>query len=174
MASKLYGQPTYPLLSKEEETLRKIFDIYSVTPGDFSRPMRFMNLELLIKFLNELSAFSQVLQDLDIELVKAFFALIDRDCDGKISYREFTGWWRSEFSSRAKYHVFETQSRVRLRTAWRLFQRFAIGKCIPYHRFEYMMDYLKIHYSDTDFDVLDLNADGKLSFAEFSDWLNWY
>jgi len=36
------------------------------------------------------------------------------------------------------------------------------------------MDYLKVHYADTDFDVLDLNSDGKLSFAEFSDWLNWY
>lgn len=174
MASKLYGAHRNVHLTKEEETLHKIFDIYSVTPGDFSRPMKFMNIPLFTKFLEDLSKFSSVLCDLDKELVNAFFALIDRDCDGKISFHEFTGWWRSEFSPRTKYHPLEPDVRLKLRMAWRLFQRFCVGKCIPFHRFEYMMEYLKVHYADTDFDIIDTNADGKLSFAEFSDWLKWY
>lgn len=159
--------------SKEEATLRKIFDLYSVTPGDCS-PMRFINLHLLEKFLENLSAYSPILKDLDMELVKAFFALVDRDCDGKISYAEFTGWWRSEYTTRERYDIFRQETRPLLRSAWRLFQRFCIGKCIPYRRFEYMMDYLRVHYSDTDFDVIDLDSDGVLSFSEFCEWLKWF
>lgn len=174
MASRLYGcEGGHHDMSQEEITLHRVFDMYSVTPGDHRDScMRFINLPLLTKFLNDLSVHSPVLKDVDPELVKAFFALVDRDCDGKISYMEFAGWWKSEFSQRSRYRVFE--SREIFRAGWRLFQRFAIGRSIPYRRFEYMMDYLRIHLDDTDFDVLDVNADGVLSFSEFSDWIKWY
>lgn len=162
-------------MTKEEATLHKIFDIYSVIPGDHHDScMRFMNLTLMTKFVGDLSCHSPVLKDVDGELMNAFFALVDRDCDGKVSFREFSGWWRSEFSVRTRYHIFETYVRPLVRTAWRLYTRFSIGRSIPYRRFEYMMEYLRIHYSDTDFDVLDLNSDGVLSFSEFCDWLNWF
>lgn len=159
--------------NKEMTTLKRAFSIYSVTPSDVKTPY-FMNVMQVSKFLEDLSSYNPILKNIDDELIKAFFSLIDVNCDGKIFFDEFVAWWRGEISCRERFETFKPDKRELLRKAWRIFHRFSIGNVVPYRKFEAMMGYLNVPYASIDFDLLDLNNDGVLSFSEFCDWLKWF
>lgn len=156
---------------RELSTLKKVFSIYSITPSN-PRDEYFMNVIQVQKFLGELASYNPVLKSVDDELVKAFFSLVDVNVDGKIFFEEFVEWWRGD--SRERYEVFKPEKRELLRKAWRIFHRFSIGNVIPYRKFEGLMGYLNTPHSSIDFDILDINNDGVLSFSEFCDWLKWF
>ncbi len=159
--------------NREYDTLRRTFHIYAVTPcreGD--RP--FINQQQLHRFFIDLSQYATVLRDVDWEFARAFFSLINVSADGKLSFDEFVGWWKGEYSDRSRYELFTPSKRRLVIHAWRLFHRFAIGNTVPYRMFDRLMTYMKVTYSETDFDALDTNLDGVLSFSEFCSWLKWF
>lgn len=160
-------------MDRETTTLQKTFRIYEITPA-LAGERPFMNATQLHRFFVDLGKHVVALQHVNEEFSKAFFALINVSSTGKLTFEEFVGWWRGEFSKRGRYDLFPPPKRRLVVEAWRLYHRFTIGNTIPYRMFDNLMSYMKVTYADTDFDYLDTNSDGVLSFSEFCSWLRWF
>lgn len=175
--SHLYdtSSQTSRILTHEDQTLKRVFDIYCIV-SSCPKTKPFMNLISFTTFLKDLSKFETVLQDKSDEFFKAFFTYVDENCDNKIYFGEFTCWWKGDTSTSqtTRYKPFADENKDLFMKAWRLYNKFTIGHFIPYRRFKYVMNALNIQYSDYDFDIIDTNSDGVISFSEFCEWLKWF
>ena len=102
----------------------------------------------------------------------AQFCFIDSDGDGKIGYPEFKAWW----SSNECLELFRGEKKTHLENAYSLYTRHARAdaKGLTIHSYGRLMNELMIEANDDDFDALDKNEDGVVSFAEFCAWLKWF
>lgn len=157
-------------MASEEDKLRRVFDIYCVTPC--TDCVHFINLNNMFRLLKDIGHANKVLASAGMHNIKVFFHMIDLNGDGKITYDEFFEWWFS--TKRQRYCYFSDPVRSYLEKAWEIFCRFSIGHSIPYRKFSALMSYLKVTYSDVDFDYIDINSDGSICFSEFCEWLGWF
>ncbi|EDO48219.1 predicted protein [Nematostella vectensis] len=101
--------------------------------------------------------------------------LLDEDGDNLISFEEFVKWLRSE----EKFKNIDDSSRYAiLCEAVGFFKRFDVSATNSLDRSEFkmMMDSMgHKHQDDIDrtFKLIDTHVNGRISFREFLQWLNW-
>ncbi len=123
-----------------------------------------------------LSEFILILKKLKMVVVEekvavALFAYLDTNMNGALSQEEFKNW----ISSPIKYDLLMGKRRDRLLMAYDLFCKYNTGdnSGLTYNDFEKMLVDLGIAHTEYDFDKLDNNADGLISFYELCQWLKW-
>jgi len=125
-----------------------------------------------VLFLTRLGKHVKELKGVETSTAKAVFAFLDKDADGRMTFDEFCMWWLDDASGRYGYFTGE-KSRL-LRKAYDLYSTHASSGGMTYHQFDNLLDQLGIEHTDYDFDALDENDDGVLSFPEFCEWLQWF
>lgn len=126
-----------------------------------------------IMFLKRLGRYVNDLKGVEESTANAVFALLDKNADGRLTFNEFCTWWISDASE--KYTYFTGDTAPLLRKAYNLYKLSTRGEGrMSYNQFENLLDKLGIEHTDYDFDDLDQDEDGLLSFPEFCDWLNWF
>jgi Ca2+-binding EF-hand superfamily protein len=127
-----------------------------------------MTREEFTKMIMDLSKHVPELKGVEKQEIEAGFSLF---VDGGLSFANFRYWWRSSH----KFDYFTGQKAVLLRKAWGLYRKYALrGSQIDLESFMKMLDDLKIKGSEEDFDKLDVDDNGLLSFKEFTTWLKWF
>ena len=146
--------------------LRSVFDKYDLDKcGSLDCHQFALLLARLGKHVKEL-------KNIDDDTSLALCAFLDDNSHGKLSFNEFCTWWSKNAPQRYSYFTEETSKL--LRKAYGLYQKYTNNGGMNYLQFEKMMGELQISYTDDDFDALDQNEDGTLSFSEFCSWLNWF
>jgi Ca2+-binding EF-hand superfamily protein len=119
-----------------------------------------------VKELNKITKMSAI----------AVFSFIDKNSDGKLNFNEFCNWWIAIPSQRYSYFVGEKGEL--LRKSYKLYCEYSTSSFenngMTIIQFEKMMDELEIEYDEEDFDALDKDCNGLLSFQEFCKWLKWF
>jgi Ca2+-binding EF-hand superfamily protein len=136
----------------------------------------YLDLDQFILFLVRLGKHVIELRKVTKSSAIAVFSFIDKNSDGKINYEEFSSWWGYNASQR--YSYFTGEKSELLKKSYNLYCEYSTSSFekngINIMEFEKMMDEFKIEYDEEDFDKLDKDEDGLLSFQEFSLWLNWF
>lgn len=99
---------------------------------------------------------------------KALFYFISGG-DG-LSFDSFKNWWKQK----DKFHLLKGDKNDLLLKAWDLFSRYELKGFIDVDTFVELMRDLQIGATEDHFDLLDINADGKIDFREFCKWLEWF
>jgi len=145
--------------------LRAVFNKYSTKGSGY------LTLQQFVLLVTRLGKHVSQLRGVEFTEAQSAFALFDKDADKRLSFSEFSNWWTSE----DKYSYFSGEKAVLLRKAYALYSEYTNGEAgMSISRFSEMMETLKISYSDMDFDRLDKNEDGLISFDEFCQWLDWF
>jgi Ca2+-binding EF-hand superfamily protein len=112
------------------------------------------------------------LKGADDQEIDAVFSYLDKDADGKLSFIEFEIWWTKQ----NKYDLFCGEKAQLLRKAYQLFSNYTKDSMrLSHSGFNKMMKEIGFpKCNDMCFGDLDLDDDGKLSFEEFCEWLNWF
>ncbi len=154
------------LTDEDIDVLRAVFNKYDKDRNNN------LSLQQFVLLLSRLGRHVKELRGVEFQEARAAFALMDRDSDGLLSFDEFCNWW----VSKNKYNYFTGETSNLLRKAYRLYTSYTKdqNRKMTYNQFENMMDELGISHTEFDFDVLDNNNDGLLSFEEFCKWLNWF
>jgi len=161
------------LSSDDLAVLESVFKKY-----DF-RGSGYLDIEQFTLFLVRLGKHVKELKKVSSETTIAVFALIDRNTDGKINFNEFCEWWSTDESRR--YGYFTGEKKRLLRKSYDLYRKYSSNDTsitrksgMTLAQFGKMMNTLKIEYTEEDFDALDEDDNGTLSFEEFCRWLNWF
>lgn len=153
---------------REKVILNKIFHKYDTDRDGFLLVSDFIRLLLnLSRHVKELKGQPIIL------IANALFSIIDDDEDGKLSFEEFRKWWNSH----DKYKSFCSDKADQLLTAYKLFNNFTkeSSNKLTHSDLCSLMEELGFEdFDDLFFDDLDVDNDGKVSFEEFCDWLNWF
>lgn len=152
---------------EEIDILRSVFNKFDFEKSGYLSPQQFTFLILRLgKHIKEL-------EGVEFSTAQAVFHLLDTDGDNQISFKDFVDWWRSPEAR--KYSYFTGEKGKLLRKAYQLYSSHVSDKSnMTYSQFNNLMEELNIRYSEYDFDALDTNGDGLLSFCEFINWLNWF
>jgi len=153
-------------ISNDDETvLKAVFSKYD------TKSTGFLSLQQFILLVTRLAKYVPELHGIEFSTAQSSFALFDRDADKHLSLKEFKDWWRSK----DKYTFFEGEKAILLRKAYALYKEYTgENSAMNLYEFSQMMETLGITYKETDFDLLDRNEDGLISFDEFCKWLNWF
>ena len=155
-------------MSDYEEILKRVFKKFDVEKSGFLKRSQFE------KFICELEKtsgeFNVTSKDINI-----MFDFLDKDMDNKLSKYEFGLW----LVRQDKYSFFDEHRKNLLIKAHNLFSSYAStvkgeSKGLRYSQFEDMMEDLNIKHEDDDFDNLDIDNNGLISFSEFCKWLKWF
>lgn len=101
----------------------------------------------------------------------ALFDYLNTNGKHKLRYNDFLKWW--SLSNEKRYHFFVPDNKKKIIKAHRLYRYYTKSKDMNYHEFMNMVAEMNLNYSDYDFDILDRDRDGLLSFREFCDWLRY-
>ena len=126
-------------------------------------------------FLTKLSKHVPQLCGVEMDEVEAVMQLLSnkKSLTQSITFDDFCGWWSQSESTR--YSFFTGEKSELLRKAYGIYKLHTSGgKGMSYIQYERMMDEIGLPYTDCDFDQLDTDGDGILSFEEFCLWLNWF
>jgi Ca2+-binding EF-hand superfamily protein len=149
------------------DILRSVFNRYDKSrTGSLSSSEFVLFLTRLGKHVKELE---QIGNTEIISVAKAVFALFDKDCDGRMTFDEFCLW----FNSSENCSYFTGEKAFLLRKAYDLYTSASSGR-MTHSQFNDLLDKLGIEHTEYDFDALDNDEDGLLSFSEFCNWLNWF
>lgn len=151
-------------MDSDESVLRAVFNKYDTDKSGYLSPQQFIFL------VSRLSKHVPELQGVEFSNAQTAFVLFDKDADQLLSFSEFKDWW----SSNDKYTFFSGEKAVLLRKAYALYTEYTQGGTLNLSKFSEMMESLGITYNDSDFDILDKDKDGRISFDEFCRWLNWF
>jgi len=153
--------------NEEVEILKSVFNKYDTDKTGYLTPQQFTFL------ISRLGRHVKELKGVEFSTAQAVFGLLDTDGDKRLSFDDFVEWWRSEDSER--YSYFADEKSKLLSKAYNLYSTYVseTGN-MTYLQFNNMMDELELDHGDYDFDILDTNDDGLLSFSEFVNWLNWF
>lgn len=161
------------LRAEDEEIIKSVFSSYDKDKKGYLTFKQFYSL------LNRLSKHTPILTGVELETARSSFALFNKKEDGKLTFAEFRGWWLKE----DKYSYFVGERAKLVHKAYGLYKRYSEGGSvspspssgsITMEKFIAMMTDLGIKCTAYDFDMLDTNSDGVLSFEEFSGWLKWF
>ncbi len=148
----------------DETVLRAVFNKYD------TKKTGYLSLQQFILLITRLGKHVRELRGVEFAEARSAFALFDKDSDGKLNYAEFANWWTSE----NRYSYFSGEKAILLRKAYALYTKYTNGEAMTISKFSEMMEALGITYSEADFDALDKNEDGLISFDEFCQWLEWF
>ena len=130
-------------------------------------------------FLSRLSKHVTELRGIVMQEAAAAFNLLDCDRDGALSFEEFCDWWARGESERYSYFIGDKGQL--LKKAYAMYIKYTLSNSqddqpqpMTYDQFERMMEELGLPHSEYDFDDLDQDDDGLLTFDEFCEWLNWF
>lgn len=101
----------------------------------------------------------------------ALFDYLNNNGKNKLKYRDFERWW--SVSNEERYYFFIPDKKKKIIKAHRLYKFYTKHKDMNFHEFMNMVAEMNLNYSDYDFDILDRDNDGLLSFREFCNWLNY-
>lgn len=155
------------LKPEDESAIRSVFTSYD------KEKKGWLSIDDFSSLLNRLSKKVDLLRKSPItkDVVASTFALFNRSGDGKMKYIEFRSWWLK--NDRYSYLVGARADLVQ--KAYNLYQRYtSTNNCLSAEQFISMMQDLGIECTIDNFDQLDINSDGALSFEEFSRWLKWF
>ena len=153
--------------SDDISVLRSVFRKYDKDNNGYLTPEEFT------LFINRLGKHVKTIKKVTPETMKAFFALIDENSDGKIDFNEFCNWWNTDEDKR--YGYFSEEKAKLLRKSYNLYKTFCSDENgMTIYQFGRLMDTLEIEWEEEDFDSLDQDENGLLSFEEFCRWLNWF
>lgn len=125
--------------------------------------------------LARLGKYVPELKGVEIEVTNAVFAYLNVNGDGKMSFDEFQKWWYSRCKKPTSYSYFMGKKGQLLRKAYTLYKKYTgISINMSYEQFNKMLDEMKITHGDDEFDRLDQDNNGVLSFSEFCNWLDWF
>jgi len=146
--------------------LRSVFDKYDKQNKQFLTKLEFIHL------VRRLTKHVKSLQNVNIkDEISAVFNLFDFNGDGVMSFDEFKKWW----FDKNKYTYFIGEKAVLLRKAYSLYQHYASNELgMTLSNLKTMLNDLGISSKKDDFENLDTDRDGILSFKEFCTWLNWF
>ncbi len=150
--------------SPDVAVLKAVFEKYDPKKSGYLTRKQFIFL------IDRLSKYVPELRGAQIKEAQSAFALFDKNSDKKLDFQEFSDWW----ASKDKFTFFSGEKSKLLRKAYVLYTKYAQKDGMTISEFSTMMEALGISHSDIDFDILDENDDGLLSFAEFCRWLNWF
>lgn len=149
----------------DQAVLRAVFNKYD------TKGVGYLTLQQFILLITRLGKHVSQLRGTEFAEAQSAFALFDKDSDKKLSFSEFSDWWTSE----DRYSFFSGEKAELLRKAYVLYSKYTQGEAaMTISKFSEMMEALEISYSETDFDALDKNEDGLISFDEFCQWLDWF
>lgn len=134
---------------------------------------------VILKLREHVDELSREDADLNIENLDALFDLFA----GKHSMMDllsFKQWWMSN----DKFAYFTGEKSRLLKKAYRIYKKYSTlnkskekfgTRQMKLGDFSKLLEDLKIrNFDDDDFDNIDLNGDGVLSFKEFCKWLHWF
>jgi len=147
----------------EEVMLKRVFDKFDKTRGGY------LTADQFIEFIKILSAHIPELKGHDAYTIKSIYKYMDKNGDSKLSFSEIYNWWLSP----KKYTLYTANSVKLITKANKLYSSYAKKSQLTYDEFEELLTYLKVQHEDCEFDDIDRNGDGLLSFCEFFDWLGW-
>jgi len=101
----------------------------------------------------------------------ALFDYLNNNGKDKLPYKDFKKWW--SLRNEERYYFFIPDKKKKIIKAHRLYRYYTKHKDMDYHEFMNMVAEMNLNYSDYDFDILDRDRDGLLSFKEFCDWLKY-
>lgn len=160
------------LLNDNDLMLKAIFAKYSEPSRGVSgttTEKSYMKKGQFILMISKLSQRIKELEKIDIECIEAVFYLIAGD--SILDFGEFERWWLSG----SKFFYFTDQdARGKLQKAYKLYRKYATDDKVNLEGFLRLIGDLKLIGTPDDFDDLDVDDDGLLSFREFCDWLRWF
>lgn len=160
---------------EDEAVIKSVFSSYDTdTKG-------YLSFKQFTALLTRLAKHVPELKGIELEAAQSTFALFNRNADGKLQYAEFRGWWLKE----DKYSYLVGERAKLVHNAYNLYKRYtstSTGEgstststtALSLDKFLAMMEDLGITCTADNFDQLDINGDGLLSFEEFSRWLKWF
>jgi Ca2+-binding EF-hand superfamily protein len=163
--------------SNSGHLIREIFDKYALEPDRFhtGKRDRLLNKHSFVLMVIKLSRHLPEMEKVNIHTIEAVFSLM-ADRKGFLDYEGFERWWRSS----DKFHYFYLDNGIQLTKAYVLYSKyvdestaFGGGGGLTLENFTRMLGDLKLEGDDSDFDRLDTDDDGVLSFKEFYEWLGW-
>ena len=156
------------VLGKDKTTILKaVFNKYDKDKSGY------LTIEEFGLLLLSLSKHIRELKVIESQKTSAVFSLLDKDVDGKLSFEEFRSWWEKQ----DKYEFFCGESAILLRNAYTLFSNYTKDSEYSLTHSDFCHLMVEMGFPECDelyFDDLDLDNDGKLSFEEFCEWLNWF
>lgn len=153
-------------MSDEYLLLRSVFDKHDKGAKGYLTKLEFI---VLIK---RLTKHIKSLQNTNIkEEISATFSLFDKNGDGVMTFEEFKRWWYNK----EKYSYFIGEKADLLKKAYSLYQHYSSRELgMTLDELKTMLTELNIRYKLDDFERLDIDGDGIVSFKEFCEWLEWF
>lgn len=150
---------------EDEAVIKSVFSSYD------KKKKGYLSFKQFTALLTRLSKHVPELKGMEMEASQGAFALFNKKADGKLQYSEFRGWWLKE----DKYSYLVGERAKLVHKAYNLYKRYTINNgSLSLDKFLAMMEDLGITCTADNFDQLDVNGDGVLSFEEFSRWLKWF
>lgn len=161
---------------RNDAIIEDVFNHYSSSNGRMSRS----NFSLVIA---RLSNHVPELKGIEMKTTEAAFNLFSNG-GHYMSIAEFKRWWCSD----DRFSYFAGKKSVRLSKAYKLYKKYSTVKSINsstgnamtrrmnISEFMKLLEDMKIDNENEkdEFDQLDEDGDGVLSFREFCAWLNWF
>lgn len=153
--------------------IKEIFDKYATLASPklshkSDNPNGTITKSSFVLMVNKLSHHIEEIKNVDIATIEAVFFLSTR---GKcMTFDEFNLWWRND-----RFHYFHPGTGKELVKAHKLYQKYADPETsvLSLENFKRLVTDLKLEGTELDFDMLDTDDDGVLSFKEFYRWLGW-
>ena len=99
-------------------------------------------------------------------LYKAFYFLFCEE-NPYMFFNSFKKWWDIK-------HVYLLDGGDKLLTAYQMYKAYKTGNGINIDDFKNLIEDLDILQDPKEFQFLDMDSNGVLSFAEFVNWLKWF
>lgn len=154
--------------------IREIFDKYATlsSPKSSHTPNLVITKSSFVLMVNKLSHHIEEIKNVDIKTIEAVFFLysVHAGTSAGMTFDEFNVWWRSD-----RFKYFHSNTGKQLVKAYRLYQKYADVETnnLSLENFKRLVLDLKLEGTELDFDMLDTDDDGVLSFKEFYRWLGW-
>lgn len=149
---------------EDRKTPLKVFQKYDIESKSYITLKQFISLIRDLEF-TQLSSYKN-----NYKKVARVFLLFNKNSNGKLDFDEFYDWWNNE----NKFSLFTGKKAKLLKKAFSLYTTHVEGKKMTISEFENLMEDLDISHTDIDFDAIDKDHDGLISFYEFCSWLNWF
>jgi Ca2+-binding EF-hand superfamily protein len=147
----------------EKAVVRNIFDQFK-SPGT-----EVMNSSCFLKLLRKLSAEIPELKGVEMDHSNAAFNYY-ASSSGALTFEDFYKWWKSS----DRFSIFTGEKANILRKAYRVYCKYSQEGVMSLDQFMHLLDDFNRNGDDKDFDMIDENDDGVLSFSEFCSWLKWF